>query len=361
MRIYHSVFALLCMVVPFLFSCSSDAPDLELQLKQESINEGESHVSAPQMVEFEGEQTLKFKNVMSLQHYLQHVPETDNFVQKHSFFSAYRAVDRSISDGIMRDSVLFLGGDDFQTIKIKSQLYALYRVSTVDGAYDPYPICRARSLSESMIANKSGHYLIGDSICTLGLYDNYDEAIGASGTYNEVSSHSIYSHGFRANNAFGKTSNRKCRGVIGMDANSKRLYIKVTAQKQVGFIVRWWIRYATTYMGRLIISQIGQPIVIEPSGGFEYIRQLLRGGTVTENCVGKKFLPSSGRRIIEFAIERETGDDTFTLGKFMPVDDPMDPLYGQPCSIKGQIEFWSRGVPYGDRGSDEIDLNLAIS
>ena len=66
MRIYHSVFALLCMVVPFLFSCSSDAPDLEHQLKQESINEGESHVSAPQMVEFEGEQTLKFKNVMSL-------------------------------------------------------------------------------------------------------------------------------------------------------------------------------------------------------------------------------------------------------------------------------------------------------
>lgn len=73
------------MVVPFLFSCSSDAPDLEHPLKQESINEGESYVSAPQMVEFEGEQTLKFKNVMSLQHYLQHVPETDSFVQKHSF------------------------------------------------------------------------------------------------------------------------------------------------------------------------------------------------------------------------------------------------------------------------------------
>ena len=354
---YYSVFTLLCMVVPFLFSCSSDAPDLEHPLKQESINEGESYVSAPQMVEFEGEQTLKFKNVMSLQHYLQHVPETDSFVQKHSFFSSYRAVERSISDGIMRDSVMFLEGDDYQIIKMKSQLYALYRVSTVDGAYDPYPVCRARSLSEAMIANRSGHYLIGDSICTLGLYDNYEEAIGASGSYKEVSLYPIHSHGFRANNAFGKTSNRKCRGVIGVDANSKRLYIKVTAQKQVGFIVRWWIRYATTYMGRLIISQIGQPIIIEPSGGFEYIR----GGTVTEDCVGKKLLPGSGRRIIEFAIERETGDDTFTLGKFMPVDDRTDPLYGQPCSIKGQIEFWSRGVPYGDRGSDEIDLSIAIS
>lgn len=318
-------------------------------------------MSAPQMVEFEGEQTLKFKNVMSLQHYLQHVPETDSFVQKHSFFSSYRAVERSISDGIMRDSVLFLEGDEYQTIKIKSQLYALYRVSTVDGAYDPYPVCRARSLSESMIANKSGHYLIGDSICTLGLSDNYDEAIGASGSYKEVSSNSVYSHGFRTNNAFGDTSDRKCRGVIGVDANSRRLYIKVTAQKKVGFIIRWWIRYATTYMGRLTISQIGQPILIEPSGGFEYIRQLVRGGTVTEDCVGKKLLPGSGRRIIEFAIERETGDDTFTLGKFMPVDDRTDPLYGQPCSIKGQIEFWSRGVPYGDRGSDEIDLSIAIS
>lgn len=126
MRIYHSVFTLLCTVVPFLFSCSSDAPGLEPQIQQESIYEGKSHVSAPQIVEFEGEQTLKFKDLRSLQHYLQYVPETDNFVQKHSFFSAYRAVERSISDGIMRDSVLFLEGDDFQTIKIKSQLYALY-------------------------------------------------------------------------------------------------------------------------------------------------------------------------------------------------------------------------------------------
>lgn len=361
MRIYHSVFTLLCTVVPFLFSCSSDAPGLEPQLQQESTYEGESHVSAPQIVEFEGEQTLKFKDLRSLQHYLQHFSETDNFVQKHSFFSAYRAIDRSISDGVMRDSVLFLEGDEYQKIKIKSQLYALYRVSMVDGAYDPYPVCRARSLSESMIANKSGHYLIGDSICTLGLYDNYDEAIGASGSYKEVSSHSVYSHGFRTNNAFGKTSNRKCRGVIGVDANSKRLYIKVTAQKRVGFIIRWWIRYATTYMGRLIISQIGQPILIEPSGGFEYIRELVRGGTVTEDCVGKKLLPGSWRHIIEFAIERETGDDTFTLGKFMPVDDPIDPLYGKPCSIKGKIEFWSRGVPYGERGTDKIDLSFRIS
>lgn len=174
MRIYYSVFTLLCMVVPFLFSCSSDAPGLEHQLKQESIYERESHMSAPQIVEFEGEQTLKFKNVMSLQYYLQHFSEANNFVQKHSFFSAYRAIDRSISDGIMRDSVMFLEGDDYQIIKMKSQLYALYRVSTVDGAYDPYPVCRARSLSEAMIANRSGHYLIGDSICTLGLYDNYE-------------------------------------------------------------------------------------------------------------------------------------------------------------------------------------------
>lgn len=86
MRIYYSVFALLCMVVPFLFSCSSDAPGLEHQLKQESIYERESHMSAPQIVEFEGEQTLKFKNVMSLQYYLQHFSEANNFVQKHSFF-----------------------------------------------------------------------------------------------------------------------------------------------------------------------------------------------------------------------------------------------------------------------------------
>ena len=55
MRIYYSVFTLLCMVVPFLFSCSSDAPGLEHQLKQESIYERESHMSAPQIVEFEGE------------------------------------------------------------------------------------------------------------------------------------------------------------------------------------------------------------------------------------------------------------------------------------------------------------------
>ena len=73
------------MVVPFLSSCSSDAPGLEPQLQQESTYEGESHVSAPQIVEFEGEQTLKFKDLRSLQHYLQHFSETDNFVRSIVF------------------------------------------------------------------------------------------------------------------------------------------------------------------------------------------------------------------------------------------------------------------------------------
>lgn len=48
--------------------------------------------------------------------------KTDSFVQKHSFFSSYRAVERSISDGIMRDSVLFLEGDEYQTIKYDRHL-----------------------------------------------------------------------------------------------------------------------------------------------------------------------------------------------------------------------------------------------
>lgn len=353
--------ALLSMIVLFA-SCTSAEVDTQTIMAKRPVLRDSSRVAPPQMIDFEGEQTLKFEDMASLRFYLKEGNGVDFFTPRHSFWAAYKEVDQYITEAIARDSLSFLEGERFSSIKKDSQLYALYRETEDDGAYTPYPICRASSLSEAMIANSSGRYLVGDSVCRLKLYRQYEDAVGKSVAYQEISLYPESSKGFRANNAFGKTSNRKCRGIIGVDANSKRLYITVTAQKKVGFGIKWWIRYATTYMGRLTFSELGQPLAFENvSNGFEYIRWLVDGGTRHQDLMGKVLQPGKDGQIVEFAINKETGNDTFTFGRFRPKVDPTDFLYGEPCYIRGQIEVWSRGVPYGDRGTDEIDLSFPIS
>ena len=356
------IYIALVTISAFLVLSSCDK-DVQLPVKDaRSKHLPTSITSRPEVVDFRGEQTLRFKDKRSLQAYLQDDIESESFSIRESFFSQYLAIDSLLKSSIEASGVSFLE-HDFTRVKKASAFYALFNDAEIEGAHDPYPICRAKSRAEAMVANKSGIYLVGDSICEISLYPTYGAAIGKNGGYNILALYPTTKQEFRTNNAFGHTSNRKCRAVIGVDPNSRRVHLTVTAQKKVGFLAKWWIRYATTYLGRLTITGLGQPLIFDSNSSFGYRRLLVEGGATTMELSGGGYQLSPGytRHIIEFSIEEETGDASFTFARFSPIEDPEHDLHGQPCFIQGALEFCSRGVPYENKGWDNVDLSFPIS
>lgn len=167
--------------------------------------------------------------------------------------------------------------------------------------------------------------------------------------------------GFRSNRAFGSTSNRKCQAILDVDPNNKLILLSVYSQKQVGFIIKWWIRYATTYAGRLRTDRVSHPLYFLEETDYRYRRILNKGGGSSTD-VNLKTLEADDLegRILEFDIQRETGHYTLVFAQFKPENSADEENYGAPCSLTGHLDFWSRGVPYESRGTGDINLSFPL-
>lgn len=254
------------------------------------------------------------------------------------------------------------------TLRDQSLDFALYDESEADGARDPYPICRAESTEEALVANEQGLYMVGDSVYRLKTYTDYGQARrGQTG----ISHHTFYpkeqGQTFRTNTPAGSNSNRKCEATFFADPSTQTFKVSVIGKKKVGFIVRWWIKYATTYQMRLYIRELTQPLYFDPSEDryYDYRRLLTHGGTEYRSLSGQQLLPDEAKgNIIEISTSDryETGDDTFVLAHIRPMRDSLDLDYGRNVAIRGRIEFWSRGVSYGEQiGRDELNVGYPLS
>lgn len=314
----------------------------------------------PEVIFINGDETLRFDNELHLREYLQRGIHSKSLLSS-SYYNVYKEIDSRIQKGIEGSYETFLNGE-YRDLKKKAKAYAVFCEDEQNGALDPYPLCKAVSRDEALIANTKGIYMVGDSIRRVKLYESYKEAAkGHSQITNYYYDSSDGTSGFRANQAFGVTSNRKCQAIfdLSMGRNGEKLItLSVYSQKKVGFIAKWWIRYATTYQGRLRIDYLTQPIYFVPETDFEYRRILDKGGTTIRD-VNQQTIPAGDMRsrILEFSIQRETGEYTLPFAEFKPMSDPsLEEEYGTACELKGSLDFWSRGVPYRDRGTGEIHL-----
>lgn len=133
--------ALGLLIASSIVSCSKDKEPLTGE--SHSKHYPSSQVDQPEVILLNGDSTLRFKNEAHLRSFLASLTPSTSILSK-SFYSSYQDVDSSIQQGIEENYEIYLSSDYLKT-KEKGALFALFNDQSNDGAYDPYPICRAKS------------------------------------------------------------------------------------------------------------------------------------------------------------------------------------------------------------------------
>lgn len=242
----------------------------------------------------------------------------------------------------------------------ESAPYLLYREGNWSG------ISRARSRTESAVANQKGYYRVAGKLRKLSLYASIME-LEQNCLRKEIDVMLQDSSQLRSLNvADGEAGagRRRVRGEINADPFSKTIFLSFEGHKKN--IFGHWIRYSTQYDARIAIQDLSAKFNLAEaakSAGLYPMRKvdlysiavdLANLGTKPAPMTLEKYVPA----VINVSTKFDTKRYTLTLGTFDLENEQEPDNYG---AMKGILEVWSRGVSYNDRGRANFSIDFGYN
>ena len=353
----------ICLIINLIFICTiivSCNNDIKMDYLKNDNTETKTNKDniGIEIVSLNGSPTVKFRDFSDFENLKKKLISMSSKEQMifmenmgiKTFYSEFRSIEDLLEKSISKagDRETFI--NNYKSIIDEKSKYAFFKsINLTDSIIDIYPELRAKSVIESNIANNNGYYIIKDSLCKIDLFDSIDD-LKEFTTIVETK----LPNNLRANNAFARTDDRKARIEIRTDPISNIITFRFSAQRKYGWLITWWSRYSTEIHGFITIDNLNHRIKVLGNSRYEYINLRESGGNI--KTPAPFFLEKgTSKRTIELCTN-EMSLEFIPFAEILIPSDPTDENFNESFRMSGNMEVWSRGIPYNQAGKDNIDI-----